>query len=222
MQKSLLVSVGCLIALAALVNRCTTQPDTQVTRSDAGLEAEHVPSRGTVALAPTWGASPFSVELPQVPDKKVLISARRTRMVSGGIETPDAYFHMNFKELTRLGQQGDVAALLQLGERYWSEPHTLAYDPDTNLKDNAKDVAIQYFVLAIRGGALQAADLVARRTLESGDIVEAAAWRMALQKIGRLQNDATSTTAFSQLTYEQHAMAQRRADWIKTQSHLTE
>lgn len=218
-----LATIGSLVISAAIVLFFSLQPDPNVTGSEA---ASPSPLQNQAAEVPTkaiWGPSPFEIGTIQgltgAQDQKV-IAARRRQMASSGYHTPEEYDHMGVKELRTRADNGDPSALLQLGERYWSEPTTMAADPDAEMTGDARNLAVQYFIKASRGGAVQVTQVVAQRIFESGDVAEAAARNMVAQQVGQPLSNGAAATAFGRLSYEQLLAAQKRAQEIALQMNV--
>ncbi|MBJ7310732.1 hypothetical protein ACFOLJ_18960 [Rugamonas sp. CCM 8940] len=184
-----------------------SQPKSDIRLAQSNLERER---------ASGLGPSPFSIGNPALPNKIELIASRKQTMIAGGYTTPDKYFHMDIKELMPLSKTGDAFASLQLGERYWNESKALEYDPDMDYSDAPKKIAIRHFMVAIREGAGNVTAIIARRMLDDGNILEAAAWDMISQQHGQMGNQAyfINNRAFLKMSYEQLNMAQKRADEI--------
>lgn len=163
----------------------------------------------------SWGPSPFEIGQPVPPDKNALIAERKRSMNKGGYQTPDEYHEMSLKELGARADRNDVSALLQLGERYWTEREALDYDVDSNVSDDPRSLSIQYFMLAARGGAVTVVATVANRLLESGDVVEAAAWQLVNTQHDEASiSSAAAAGKFLSMTPQQRVDAKRRAEYI--------
>ena len=166
-----------------------------------------------------WGISPFGKGSQIAPDQKEIILKRRQKMLADSLITPDNYFEMGIKQLSQLAESGDAFAMLQLGERYWSEADNLAYDPDANLRDDPRKIAARYFESAFHGGAINIPVVLSRRAFESGDIIEAAAWDIMARHIGQNANGDlyARSNAFSNLSVEQMNAVGVRAMEISSQ-----
>jgi hypothetical protein len=176
----------------------------------AGTAVPAVPA----GSARTWGPSPFAIGAPVLPDQARTIAARKERMHARGIDTPDAYYAMGIAELDARAAKHDVAALLQLGERYWSEAELLPYDGASNLHDAPQALAIGYFLEAARSGSVAATATIADRLTPSGDIVEAAAWNMVANRLNQQVDTEAAARRFGQKDYQQRERARQRAEFL--------
>lgn len=171
-------------------------------------------SKKPVSAISSWGPSPFLIGVPVPPDKTALIVERKRRMRAGGYQTPDEYYEMDIKELSTKADLHDVSAMLQLGERYWTEWEALQYDIDSNVSDDPRAVSIAYFTLAARGGALMVAGTVADRLIETGNTVEAAAWHLVATDYAQPLRQGAAIAKLGLLTDEQYAQARIRAEQL--------
>ncbi|GJI88049.1 hypothetical protein RugamoR1_12120 [Rugamonas sp. R1(2021)] len=164
------------------------------------------------AVSP-WSNSPFSKGASLPPDQTEITKKRRARMAADGILTPEKYFSMSLKELNALGKAGDTLASLQLAERYWNDPAVLVYDPEMDTSKNPREIALEFYIRAVRGGAGKITAVIAKRMVDDGNLVEGAAWDMLAQRFGQDKNEETFTRnlTFSKLTYAQLGEAQKRA-----------
>jgi hypothetical protein len=123
------------------------------------------------------------------------------------------------KKLKQLGDSGDVFAMIQLGERCWSEADALVYDPDMDYSDKPQNIALRYFMPAVRGGAGNVTAVVAKIMFGDGNIIDAAAWDMIAHKFGQNRNDQcfAAEGTFGKLSYEQMTAAQQRGKEIAIQ-----
>lgn len=163
--------------------------------------------------------SPFGTGGLKNINQEEIILKRKQRMLADSLITPDNYFKMQIRELSELAESGDVFAMLQLGERYWSEADSLAYDPDANLRENPRKIATRYFEDAFRGGAINIPVVVGRCAYESGDIIEAAASDIMARRIGQNANSDiyARSNAFGNLSVEQMTAVGVRAKEISSQ-----
>jgi hypothetical protein len=138
-------------------------------------------------------------------------------MSKDGIMMPEKYFKMSVQELTDLGRGGDIAASIQLAERYWNEADTMQSEPGTDFSEPPRAVALRYYMLAVQGGAGNIPEIVANRLYQSGgDLTDAAAWDMVSSRFGTMIGGRYSgkSRSFSSLTYEQMSAADARAHEI--------
>jgi hypothetical protein len=157
---------------------------------EAQHQAASAPSApGPGATAPThpaamdqWGTSPFGKGAPQQESDAVRVARRRAKMAAGHYPTPPAYDAMGLAQLQARVKQGDVFAMVQLGERFASERDALEHDPDFPADANPNLLARHYFTLAIGRGYSQLPSLLADAALEKGDVADAYAWHLVAAK----------------------------------------
>lgn len=170
------------------------------------------------ALIPSL-ASPFGSASYVPPDQAELIKARKLRMLADGYTLPEKYIIMSLPQLTELGKAGDAAAAVQLADRYWNEARSLEAESGMDFSQSPREVAVRYFMLATRGGAGYAPEVMAKRLYEAGgDMVEAAAWDMVAGKFSDTGIQPLGPNrSFARMNYEQMNKANTRAAEIALQ-----
>jgi hypothetical protein len=168
-----------------------------------------------------WGASPFSNTIPVRENEAVRIAKRRTKMESGNYQTPPEYDTMNLAHLRHLARQGDVFAMVQLGEQYSSELEALQHDPAFEVGANPNRLAKHYFTQAIGRGHTHLVSVLASTALEKGDVAEAYAWHLVSEKFNDKDTDFhRRKAAFLNLSQEQLASALKKYEEVRTSLNL--
>jgi hypothetical protein len=217
-----MIRITVAIALASII-AFVLWPHAQPNTAPAEVQAEAASAQSrasTVFQGNSWGSSPFALGAQHTAtDQTEMIKQRRKVMTAGGYQTPERYFSMSVKELRQLASVGDVSAMLQLGERHWSESASADHDPELDVEGISRDVATRYFIRALQGGAAMVTTVMAKRTYGNGDIVEAAAWDRLARRYGQHQNNQAVDTArtFTGMSAQQSAAAESRAKQIAQQ-----
>lgn len=135
-----------------------------------------VPEKHQVALVTnsTQGTRSQENEM-QALDKRIAL--RRKKMAGSHYATPHEYDSMSLKTLKELAKKGDVFAMLQLGEQFYSEGAELRSNPEYETVDN-KLVAKQYFADAVAAGHIHIADILVAKYVEENNLVDAYAWHL--------------------------------------------
>jgi len=136
----------------------------------------------------SWGASPFSTDIPPAIDSRKRIALRRVKMEAFRYQTPPAYDVMDLKTLTNLARQGDVNAMVQLGEQYGSEQDELQQDPYYDIKVDPNATSRRYFQGAIREGYTHLAAVMSRKSFDKDDLVDAYAWNILAERMNDKSN----------------------------------
>lgn len=108
--------------------------------------------------------------------------AREKRMASGGYGTPAEYFYLPLAKLEELAANGNVFALLQLGQQYWDEPDAITTEAGFNNTAPPNKLAVEYFSRAVMAGATQPALTLATR-LSASEPSESYAWALFAEKL---------------------------------------
>ena len=98
-------------------------------------------------------------------------------MAQGGYGTPAEYFYLPLTKLKELAANGNVFALLQLGQQYWDEPDAMVSEAGFDTSAPPNKLAVAYFSRAIMAGATQPALTLATR-LSASEPSEAYAWAL--------------------------------------------
>lgn len=122
--------------------------------------------------------SPFGPPVALAQDRPRRIAARRARMEARQYGTPDAYYAMDLGQLTGLARNGNAFALIQMAEQYESEWEALQDDPAFDRAADPLRLSRQLFLLAIKSGYPQVAAVMAVKSLDKDDLIDAYAWSM--------------------------------------------
>lgn len=165
------------------------------------------------ATSKTWGSSPFDAHGGiALIDRVKLISDRKARMKKLGYETPEIYYSMSLKKLRALAKTGDMFALAQLGEQYFSESDVLELDPDYDFSVSPRGEAKKYLTLAINAGHVRVAAVLAKQYAAEGQMVEAYAWNILAEKVGDFSGRAWGKEAYNNLTVHERRVANLRSE----------
>lgn len=148
-----------------------TEPAPSASASNAprfGDHSSHVQSDGS----PFSGAAARGTALTQQRHE-----AREKRMAQGGYGTPAEYFYLPLTKLKELASNGDIYALLQLGQQYWDEPNVIASEAGFDTSAPPNKLAVEYLSRAVMAGATQPALTLATR-LSASDPTESYAWAL--------------------------------------------
>lgn len=149
-------------------------------------------------------------------EESALIAKRRKKMMSKGYGTPEKYDEMSLLTLKDLAAQGDIYAMLQVGERLNSEDGSLT-QANRKSKEGTIDPKIiskQYFTDALNSGHLGVTAVVIEQNLAEGDLVEAYAWQLVSEKLGVNKDNILTKHAFSNLPQEDQVKSRSRAELI--------
>ncbi|MDC8759569.1 hypothetical protein [Janthinobacterium fluminis] len=168
-----------------------------------------VPLAGTAGPAPLSSAlSPFGRGAPaQEEDPALQRQQRRKKMETLGYATPPDYEQMGVKTLAALVEKGDIYAMLQLGERYYSESDTLAREPGYRTDASPQQIGKQYLEDATLAGHNHVAVILAQKYLDEGKPVDAYAWALLAEKLNDPQASELGRQALGALTPQQRQMA---------------
>lgn len=216
MMNRLLLLAAILIALGcASIRFFQNDPQTEPAKIAKASQTSR-PMTGT-RLQSSF-QSPFSTGAPPAIDQAAVIADRVDRLKKLHYNMPDSYNKLSIKQLDFLARTTDKFAAIQLAERYWSEKDSAEWDPDFDFSASNKMIAEKYFKIAIRGGIFQAADTLAVKSAESGDVVDAQAWRIvsgALEKLGRYEHDVNVNIRQLSPAEEQAAAERAKKIWAE-------
>jgi hypothetical protein len=158
-----------------------------------------------------WGYSPFGPSpATSFLERKTHVSERMEKMRKAGLKTPEKYFSMPLKTLQELGKEGDVFALLQLGQQFWDENATLEQDPDYDFTVNPKVLASRYMNEAFLAGYNHAALVLAERLAQQSP-TDGYTWALVAQQFGDKDASQLLQTLSHQLSSKQSQEAQLAA-----------
>ena len=103
-------------------------------------------------------------------------------MAQGGYGTPAEYYYLPLTKLKELASNGDIFALLQLGQQYWDEPDAIASEAGFDTSAPPSKLAVEYLSRAVMAGATQPALTLATR-LAVSEPAESYAWALFAEKL---------------------------------------
>ncbi len=177
----------------------------------AGTPAPLAPAQAPALAQGAESASPFgrgAAVTTLLADPALQREQRRKKMETQGYATPPHYYQMSVKALADLADKGDVYAMLQLGEQYYSENDALERDPDYRTDRHARQIGKEYLENASVAGHTQAAVIVSRKYMEEGKPVDAYIWTQLAEKLGNRQAVDLGQQALRVLTPQQKEMAE--------------
>lgn len=152
-------------------------------RSYSQPTATKEPESTTSSLVATGiFASPFGRGTP-VQQVESPEQVRRRHMESAGYNTPEPYHHLPPTQLIAMAKQGDLFAMLQLGERYVYE-NQLAKSPEASAyQGSSVEIGKRYFVDAVNAGHIPMAKALSRIYTEEHNYVAAYAWELVYARM---------------------------------------
>lgn len=203
--SAIALAAGAAALYPFLADDSTATAGAAIERATSGA-----PRPATAAQAPApstdspFGRGPAAVET----DPASLREQRHRKMLAQGYATPPEYAQMSVKTLAGLAEKGDIYALLQLGEQYYSESDALQNDPDYRTDASPQQIGKQYFEHAALTGHNHAAVILSQKYMEEGKPVETYAWAQLAEKLGDRQAADLGQQALRALTPQQREMAE--------------
>ena len=182
-----------------------TEPAPSASASNAPRFGDH-PSHIQSGSSPFSGAAARETALTQQRH-----DAREKRMAQGGYGTPAEYFYLPLTKLKELASNGDIYALLQLGQQYWDEPDVIASEAGFDTSAPPNKLAVEYLSRAVMAGATQPALTLATR-LSASDPTESYAWALFAEKLQIPDATETATKLRTRLSDRDIDVARISAD----------
>ena len=170
-----------------------------------------ISQRRTINLNTGHSSSTIPASSPKETQGQGIIE-RAKRMAQGKYSTPEEYFTKGIKELTILAEEGDVYAMLQLGEQYSSELTNLTNNFSPAAYQNPNERANQYFEQALLAGFTHGAAVIAYKESQNNHFVDAYAWDRVAQALNDPDRNAMYDSAqiFSGLSDADKELAERK------------
>ncbi|WP_256079005.1 hypothetical protein [Massilia sp. YIM B04103] len=217
-KRFLILSTGLACGLFCI--RLFLQHDVTEALPSAASEKKDVRSEGKLVQhaetrpaggVPSLFTSPFGNASSQ--DVKIAgqVDARSKKMMERGYGTPAEYHIAPLAQLQLMAKQGDVYALLQLGEQLRNESGELVKQEGYDFSASAREQSYKYFAKAVEIGHIRAAAILAKNYAEDGNLVEAYAWNALAKTLGDNSNDAWASATFNGISQSEQKDALRKS-----------
>lgn len=186
MTKNLLLILTALAVTSGIVARGTRSTEEAAVQPAVATGTATPEANASRLAAPASSiVSPFGRGQPQATtDPALRRQLRQKKLESLGYSTPPDYYRMPLKSLYQLADRGDLFAMIQLGEQYYSETLDLESDPDFDVRLPPRQIGMQYLQDAALAGHVHVALIVANKFLESNQPDEAYAWARLAEQLG--------------------------------------